>query len=222
MKKILLFFISLLFLFSCATTEETSSSPSNIRKELNIVETYNAGLLALSLHNYSRAIALLNRCVENNYNPAFSNLYLGIAYYKTKNYKLAEQHLKRALEINPELTEAHNSLGAVYAEQKKYKLALKEFYKVLEDKSYLFPENALYNIALIYYNTRNYLKSLDYCNKTLIIVPKSPMIYYLIALNYYKLGKKDLTKRYLSDIIKNFKQTNWAIMAQKFLRKNKL
>lgn len=213
--------ISFLFFISCSTTN-IQNNTKNLHKDLNLIESYNSGILALSLKDYKKAISLLKLCLKNNYNPAFSNLYIGIAYYKIKNYKLAEQHLKRALEINPELTEAHNSLGAVYAEQKKYDIALKEFYRVLEDRSYLFPENALYNIALIYYNLGDYLKSLDYCNKTLIVVPKSPMVYYLIALNYFKLGKRELTKEYLNNIIKNFKKTNWASLAQKFLKDNNL
>ena len=216
------FFILLIFFaFSCATSQEYQNN-DNIAKELNIVESYNAGLLALSLQDYKRAISLLNKCLKNNYNPDFTNLYIGIAYLKIKQFEKAEHHLKRALELNPELTEAHNSLGAVYAQQKKYNLALKEFFKVLEDRSYLFPENALYNIALIYYNTGDYLKSIDYCNKTLVIVPKSPMVYYLIALNYFKLGKKELTKRYLNEIIKNFKNSTWRPLAEKFLKENKL
>ncbi len=221
MKKIIIILLAIFLLFSCATTQENSSS-ENIKKEIDIVEAYNSGLLALSLQEYDRAIILLKKSLKYNYNPDFSNLYLGIAYYKTKKYKLAEEHLKRALEINPKLTEAHNSLGAVYAEQKKYDAALKEFYKVLEDKSYLFPENALYNIAYIYYNKGEYIKSLDYCKKTLIVVPKSPMVYYLIALNYYKMGKIDLTKKYLTYIIKNFEKSTWAIFAKKFLKENNL
>ena len=221
MRKKYLLLIFLLFLFSCATTSQEVSTGS-VKKDIDIVESYNAALLAMSLNDYQRAITLFNKCLKYNYNSDFSNLYIGIAYYKLKKYSNAIKHLKRALEINPELTEAHNTLGAVFAEEKKYDLALNEFFKVLEDKAYLFPENALYNIALIYYNKGEYLKSIEYCKKTLIVVPKSPMVYYLLGLNYFKLGRPEITKRYMLNIITNFKKTNWAILAKKFIEDNKL
>ncbi len=216
MKKISL--ICLIFVFFCSCATLNKNAVKNNKNITQLEEDYNAGLLALSLNDFERAKDLLSKCIKNNYKPDFSSLYLGITYYKLKRYDLAEKFLKQALKLNPDLTEAHNSLGAVYASQKKYKLALKEFNEVLLDTGYLFPENALYNIALIYYNEGDYLKSLDYCNKTLVIVPKSPMVYYLIALNYYKLGKKGVAKRYLEDIIKNFNKSNWAILAKKFMK----
>ncbi len=220
--KNFLILIFLSILISCASTTQTNLNKEKTITELKIAEDYNAGLLALSLNDFSKAERLLLRCVKYNYNLPFSYLYLGITYYKMKKYDLSEKYLKKALEIKPDLTEAHNSLGAVYAAQKKYSLALDEFHKVLLDPGYLFPENALYNIALIYYHMGEYLKSIDYCNKTLVIVPKSPMVYYLIALNYVKLGKKKLAKKYLTDIIKNFPKSTWADVAKKYMKENKI
>ena len=206
--------ILLFFLFSCATVNNSvNSSPRN-------ADIYSKAIAAVGAKDYLEAKKYFLQSLKSGYKPVGTNYYLGLIEYKLGNLDKAEQYLKRCIELDNEVTDAHNTLGAIYAEKREYRKAIEEFKKVLADKSYLFPENALYNLALLYYNLGEYDNSILFCKKALTVVPKSPAVYYLVGLNLFKKGLKKECNMIMQNIIKEFPDNVWAEKAKTFILKN--
>ncbi len=218
MKRLIIIF--LFFLFGCATSNYQSTSHQYDSKVGE--NAYTSAIAYLGINNYELAKISFLKSLKNNYNVIGSYYYLGLIEYRDNNYKQAEEYLKKCIELDDKITDAHNTLGAIYAKQKRYKEAIAEFKKVLHDNSYLFPENALYNLALIHYSMKDYKKSIEYCNKSLYIVPKSPAVYYLLALNYYKMKNIGKCRFFLYQIIKEFPNNIWSSKAKLFLKQSHL
>jgi Tfp pilus assembly protein PilF len=81
--------------------------------------------------------------------PRFHNL-LGHTYLRLGEYEKAEQGFAQTLKLDPEFSEAYVSLGSAQARQGKYDLAEKSFKQALEFLTYLTPEYAAFNLALLY------------------------------------------------------------------------
>ena len=204
----------LLFLCSCATVNNDISNSNNSGEDF-----YTRAITALGTNNYREAEIYFLKSLKAGYKLVGSYYYLGLIEYKLGNLDKSEDYLKKCISLDGKLSDAHNTLGAIYAEKKEYRKAIEEFEIVLKDKSYLFPENALYNLALLHYNLGEYDRSMLYCKKSLKVVPKSPAVYYLIGLNLYKKGLKRESKIIMLNIIKEFPENIWGIKARNFLKK---
>ncbi len=219
-------FISLLFilLFSaCATVENSSNNTSNNIETSNSGENYYSSAIAyLGIKNYELAKINFLKAIQYHYNLVGSYYYLGLIEYSQNNLELAEKYLLKCLKLNDKITDAHNTLGAIYAKKKQYRKAIEEFKKVLKDTSYLFPENALYNLALLHYNLKEYDESIKYCKKCLFIVPKSPAVYYLMGLDYYNKKNIQQARYYMMQIVREFPDNIWGSKAKIFLKEKKL
>jgi len=148
LNKLNLFSIFIIFfLFSCATVQNQPETSSN-----NGENFFTNGITAVGSGNYLEAKIYFQKSLKSGYKPAGSYYYLGLIEYKLGNLDKSEEYLSKCISINNNIADAHNTLGAIYAEKKEYRKAIKEFKLVLQDKSYLFPENALYNLALQYFS----------------------------------------------------------------------
>ena len=211
-----LVFILISFFIGCATVDNQIQSSNNSADSGE--NAYSNAIAYLGVNNYELAEINFLKALNKNYNVVGAYYYLGLIEYRKNNYKKSEEYLKKCLNLDDKVTDAHNTLGAIYARQKRYKEAIVEFKKVLQDSSYLFPENALYNLALIHYSLKEFDKSIEYCNKCLYIVPKSPAVYYLLAKNYYRKGNIGKTRIFLYEIIKIFPHNVWSSKAKLFLK----
>jgi tetratricopeptide (TPR) repeat protein len=221
-KKILFIFIFSIILSSCATTQQSQNSISQEKKINNGANYYSAAVAYLGVKNYEFAKINFLKSIKTHYNLVGAYYYLGIIEYEENNLDLSEKYLLNCIKLDDKITDAHNTLGAIYAKKKQFKKAIEEFKKVLKDSSYLYPENALYNLALLYYNLNKFNESIKYCQKCLFIVPKSPAVYYLLGLNHFKKHDVKQTKFYMFQIIKEFPDNLWATKAKIFLKQNKL
>ncbi len=220
MKKLFLVIPILLILFfsSCATVEQTKKKTASN----NGANFYSSAVAYLGVKNYELAKANFLKAINAHYNLVGAYYYLGIIEYAQNNLNLAEKYLLKCIKLDDKITDAHNTLGAIYAQKKEYKKAIEEFKKVLNDTTYLYPENALYNLALLHYNLKQYKKSIEYCKRCLYIVPKSPAVYYLLGMNYFKMHNLEQSRYYLMQIIKEFPGNIWASKAKLFLKQNKM
>lgn len=219
MKK----FFLILFLFlitACVSVNQVANS--NSVNSSNGENYYSAAIAYLAIKNYELAKVNFLKAIKLHYNLVGAYYYLGLIEYTERNLNLSEKYLKKCIQLDNNITDAHNTLGAIYAEKKEYKKAIEEFKKVLEDKSYLYPENALYNLALIYYKLNKYNESIKFCKRCLYIVPKSPAVYYLLGLNYFRKNNINNSKFYMLQIIKEFPGNLWSSKAKFFLKQNKL
>lgn len=215
--KIRYLFVSLfLILISSCTTVNNQVKPA----KMSGVDYYSEAVAALGVDNYDQAKAYFIKALNVGYKPVGCYYYLGLIEYQKGNLQLAENYLKKCVQLDDEVTDAHNTLGAIYAKKKEYKKAIVEFKKVLLDKTYLYPENALYNLALLYYNLKEYDKSIKYCNESLKYVPKSPAVFYLIGLNLYKKGLKMQSYKVMGMIIREYSDNIWGTKAKLFLKKH--
>jgi len=89
--------------------------------------------------------------------------YSGIAYKATKNYDKALKELKIALKYHPNSYKVYNTIGTVYTEMEQFEEAIKYYNLGLK----LVPKakEGLYNLALNYYNVKNYKGCIDALNK---------------------------------------------------------
>ncbi|GEM_PF-7091367 len=221
MRK-LIFLIFLIFTVSCATTEPQKSSEKP-DKSTNFGEQYYAEAVAYyETANYELAKRSFLKSLNSKYNEVNCYYFLGIISYSQRNLSDAENYLKKSLELDNKIFDAHNTLGVIYSEQKRYNEAIKEFEFILKDSSYIFVEDALYNIAMTYNSMNDYDKSIEYCNKCLYYVPKSPAVFYLLGVNYFKKGQIDTSKLYFRDIIRNFSGNVWGEKAKLFMKQNRL
>jgi len=79
-----------------------------------------------------KAVAEMERAVENNPMSADDNYALGFTYYETRQYEQALKQYRKALEMDPKRANPHYGFGDVYAQQGRYDLAIREFRKGLE------------------------------------------------------------------------------------------
>jgi tetratricopeptide (TPR) repeat protein len=198
--KIFFLILITLLLCSCQTVNNNVPKSAAVSGE----DYYSGAVAALGVDNYEEAKALFLKALKMHYKETGCYYYLGLIEYQQGNLDKSEYYLKNCISLNNNVTDAHNTLGAIYAKKRDYKKAIKEFKTVLLDKTYLYPENALYNLALIHYALKNYDKSIYYCNESLKYVPKSPAVIYLIGLNLYKKGLKKETVKVMENIIKNY------------------
>ena len=102
----------LLFLFSCATTEQKQD-------ELRNPKFYNnRGIAYAEKGQYDRAISDFNKAIEINsrYEKAYGNR--GIVYRLKGQYDQAISDFNKAIEMNPRDAQAYNSLAWLFATAK--------------------------------------------------------------------------------------------------------
>src|SRR5436190_501565 len=90
-------------------------------------------------------------------------IYSGIAYKATKNYDKALKELKVALKYHPNSYKVYNTIGTVYTEMEQFEEAIK--YYNLGLKFAPKAKEGLFNLALNYYNVKNYKGCIDALNR---------------------------------------------------------
>ena len=111
---------------------------------------------------------------------------LGLAYYVREKYQEAESHIKKAIEIDPKYSDAHNNLGRVYLETGRYEDAIRELKLVENDLTYVNPEKAYLNLAIVYFRKKSFPESIEYLNKTLNIQRDNCVARNYLGRNYYE------------------------------------
>ncbi len=226
MGKFLVLFISVVFFFSCASTQK------NVEKAAHKTGDYyyKIGLSYLDSGNNSQAIYYLTKAYElNPNNPDVLNA-LGIAYSSVREFKKAEKFFLRAIELAPEKGELYTNLGVILAEEKKFNKAIWYLKKAVENPEYKNKEKAYYNLALIYkkmgdekkyeenlkkalsynqyfinaylslgnfyLNNKRYQEALNVYMKAYDVGIFTPEVYLGLGKSYYYIGKLPKAKYY--------------------------
>jgi len=141
--RLLLIFIWLVFLLSCAPT----TKEEQVKDWLYY---YDLGMSALSAKNYSEAIANFFIATQKAPNEPKVWNSLGIAYMEVFEYEKAESAFRKALEVDKNFTEARLNLGVMYFRKKDYENALREIRTALADEAFPHKHIAFYYLARIY------------------------------------------------------------------------
>lgn len=135
---------------------------------------------------YPQALSTLLKAESMDPDSAPIQNNLGLAYYVREKYEDAEKHLLKALEIDPKYSDAHNNLGRVYLEMGRYDDAIQELKKVENDLTYLNPEKAYLNLAIVYFRKRNFEDSISYLDRAINIQRDSCVARSYLGRNYYE------------------------------------
>ena len=98
----------------------------------------------------------------------------------------SNKYIMQCLNINPELIIARWGYAFSLAAIGKKDEALAEYEKVLTVNPLHTP--SLYNMALIYYDKKDYRKTIQYAQKASAVVPDVPHYDYTVGNAYYQLG----------------------------------
>jgi len=157
---------------------------------------FTLGSLYFEEKNYAQAKLEANKAssIYPNYAPVLT-LQGDLSAIEQKNIE-AEFFLLKATRIDPSYFQAFVDLASVYYLTGKYTEVIR-YYKTLTPKSFgrLKPENFLvYSTSLT--KLGKYQESIDTINAN-IFNNNMPEVHFLLAVNYYNLGKVDLAKKYL-------------------------
>jgi tetratricopeptide (TPR) repeat protein len=147
-------------------------------------ECYEEGLLYLSKHQYSDAIASFLSAISKN--PYYKEAYnrLGEVYYLKGSFKEAIFYFKEATNLDEYYIDAHNNLGRAYERDGQLDSAYSQYQKVLE----IDPLNvdAHYNLAGIFYKKRQIRDAIGEYKRVIELDPGYFLAYINLGTIYWK------------------------------------
>jgi TolB-like protein/DNA-binding winged helix-turn-helix (wHTH) protein/Tfp pilus assembly protein PilF len=157
-----------------------------------------------------KAVAEMERAVENDPMSADLNYMLGFTYYETRQYDQALQQYRKALEMDPKRANPHYGFGDVYARQGRYDLAIREYRKGLElsgGQPAASPDLAyVYALAGRRPEALEILKQLNERSKHRLVSPLDR------AVVYIALGNKEQALALLDEA---YEQHEWGMLLLK-------
>jgi len=246
MKRLYLNFLLLIFLLSCATTNQQIIT-KDVRARLDLAQAY-------ILKKQPRLAFIELKKIEKKAKrlPYFYFL-KGLIYLQTKEPDKAISSLTYAIKLDPQYGDAYNNLGLAYLAKKDKKKAISCLKKALSIETYKTPEYAAHNLALIYINKGDLDKAIFYEKKALTLnwrylpayfsiinlyvkkgdissaiywikkgiyaYPDNQNLYYLLGENYLRLGKTKDAKMAFIQVLKldKSKETKFAKLARDYL-----
>ena len=124
-------------------------------------------LKALWLWNtqkYEESINECHECLKLNPNNWMCNQELALNYSYLSKPDSALKYIQKAVELDSQVISSLMLLGEVFGQIKNYEQAVAPLEKVVQLSSQKFDNNPIvyYDLALIYYNLKDYKKSLEY------------------------------------------------------------
>lgn len=113
-----------------------------------IGDRFKQGLAYLDKGQFRRAVAFLNRAIENEPDSADAYFGRGLVYHELEQYQEAIADFDRAIELDPEHPYAHFQRGFVYHQLEQYEQAVADFTRAIEirpDEWALMLRAAAYN-----------------------------------------------------------------------------
>ncbi len=160
------------------------------------VEIYGyLGQLYYSQKEYAKAISQFEKVLALNPMDNADLVYLvGSLYLEVKNKPKALELFDRTLKIDPNHDEALNSLGYLYAQDDT---RLDEALALVERAVKIAPTNGAYldSLGWIYFKKGDSAKALEYLNKANDLL-KDPVIYEHLGDVYFRMGDKDIAKKF--------------------------
>lgn len=147
---------------------------------------------------FQQGITILNKASKYISLNWQANYVLGKLYHKNEDYELAARHFKQAIKQDNEAIDPIRDLIRLYVECKIPEYAL----KCAEDLVVLDPDNKsihYHNIAVIYHNMRNYLKTIEYAQKALDFFYNDVTVYRLLCSSLAIEGLIDEAKIYFEE-----------------------
>ncbi len=137
--------------------------------------------------NYSLAIDLLKRAVEEDPKHKVAWNDLGLAYFGSMQDDLAVGAYQKQIEIDPRHPYAFNNLGRVYLRQRKYEEAIKWFKKQIEIEP--LDKYAHANLGIAYLGQHEYQEAIPELEQAASLTPDNPEAQMRLGGAYLRAGQ---------------------------------
>lgn len=190
--------------------------------KLAIVELEQDGI---TVSNYKKALDYTEKALTENEFPEYLALKATILF-KLGQYQESEIFLKQAIDtcLDPKTrAEILNNQACLLAQMDKPEQACKIWQELEQDKDYLTPEVALYNLSKIYIKDNNLNKAKETLLKATQVAPFYLDAHYYLAsvsidLKDYKLAKKELDYVIMLEPDHQFAKDLYTKIPQEFLK----
>ena len=156
------------------------------------IRSFRRGLGFLELTMMDEAIKEFKAVINLEPDLLLAHLCLGVAYAERRmvDEAMRELRLVQALTKDSQTNAiVHNALGNVYADREQYALALEEFSKAIAlDAEFAV---ARFNLGAVYYNLKEYEKSVLAFEEVKVNFPRDWEIYFYLGKGYKKLGDEE-------------------------------
>jgi tetratricopeptide (TPR) repeat protein len=173
-----------------------AASAEDIKKEAarreTIKTTFAEGATLTNEGKYDEAIVKFNAVIAEI--PKCFDCYnnLGAIYTRKQEWDKAEEAFKKVLELSPDNAEAYNGLATVYNAQKKFKEAQAmsaEASKRLAASGGAGNPTALYNAAVISWNSNDFAKAHELLTQAVKLDPAHADSHFMLGRVLINLGK---------------------------------
>lgn len=162
----------------------------------NIKKMFAEGATLTNEGKYDEAIAKFNAVIVEI--PKCFDCYnnLGTIYTRKQDWAKAEESFKKTLELNPDNVEAFSGLATVYNAQKKFKeaqaMGAEASKRLAVGGAAGGNANALYNAAVIAWNSNDFAKANELLTEALKVDPSHADSHFMLGrvlINLNKLGE---------------------------------
>ena len=205
--RLALFFLAGLFPLSVSAQESNEAiclqaikaDPNNETAHLNL------GIIYLNSQKFEQAVPEFQKCVQlkptDSQAKELLELCLGMTALNKGDYQGGMDHFQNVLKVNPDNKDAKRLLvqcqAKVYLDEKKYSQAVTALNQITQDD----PQNyfAYKNLGFIYFQEKDYKKSVDYWEHA-IKLQQDSQIYQALGFSFYNLGD-------FNNAIENYKKS---------------
>jgi tetratricopeptide (TPR) repeat protein len=137
------------------------------------------GLQALEDKDYTRAVDLFTRVIDEDPNNADAYVNRGVTYFCRKDYDQAIHDFNAAIRMKPDHKGAYVGRGQAHHYQKNYKQAIADFTEAI----LINPKDgsALTNRSWAYAREKDYHRAFADCRAAITLAPEDPAGYNMIA-----------------------------------------
>lgn len=192
LKSLVILFLVMLFLTSCASTNSTKQKQADIY--------FSAGTQSLMQKQYTDALKSLLKANELTPNRSEILNNLGMAYYFKGEHEMATQTLTRALELDNENSDAKVNLASIHYKAGNIQKAEALYREVMRDLTYDKQARNYYNLGVLEIQHKRDLVAAESFFKKSI---KEDDNY---CPSYYQLGLIQFKRRQFNTALRNFKE----------------
>jgi type IV pilus assembly protein PilF len=149
----------------------------------------NVGEAYLAEGNLIAALRELKKAEAQNPADHIAQYDLGLLYYYRERYDQAIEHFEKAIRLKKDYAPAINSLGNVYSAKGDWDKAIEIYRSIEEDAFYGTPHFTLSNMALAYYQKKDYGQAEKYFNEALALKKDFVNALWGLAMTYNATGR---------------------------------
>jgi Tfp pilus assembly protein PilF len=194
-------FVFLIVIFFSGCAKESNQKLGAEYYKMSLLELRGEGTTEL---NMRQALQYIDTALEQENNPQYKAHKATLLFLlgdKKESSILFDRAIKEASSAEMRL-DITNNYACLLAERGEKTKALKLFESLEHDKAYMTPQVALVNQAKIYADRKNFTKAKEKLLKAVGMVGDYVDAYFYLAKVYIKLGRKDLAREALNNLLK--------------------